>query len=72
MISNANKLQSFLAQTSPCSWYKQETTSKRRWKQPMKLAIKINHDKNIEITKNYIRRRAEESIREADVKIIKE
>lgn len=29
-------------------------------------------DTNIEITKNYIRRRAEESIREADVKIIKE
>ena len=29
-------------------------------------------DKNIEITKNYIRRRAEESIREADIKIIKE
>ena len=27
---------------------------------------------SIEITKNYIRRRAEESIREADIKIIKE
>ena len=41
MISNANKLQTFLAQTSPYNWYKQETIRKCRWKKSMKLAIKI-------------------------------
>ena len=59
-------------------WKKNEyINEKKKKKMQMEEIHEISNqdqgtDTNIEITKNYIRRRAEESIREADVKIIKE